>query len=809
MSQKEDRGDLALSRIAGLGGLQAATVAGTAKLAEHSVSSTNARINPVASKATQRIADANKTIEELGKKYGNRAIPSKNPDAKILKDAIAARDANVARVKGLSNLRPELSEYGKALVKERGGNTFNAATKLARGAAGKMDTITGKMLGKATGGRLGVGTAGALRGLGTFALANWAMQKGLTTSETERLQKLMNGLKYGHAVSNEALAKMPSVKETGLIGESGLSEEEVADYFHKNKGIWDSQMGGWYNTIKNAGQGIAGLFSPAGALASSGLQMKLEEGANDDWFKAMAGSLESQGKTRMWRNEQDKALGEDFARGLYGEHRALQNMQDIGGNASGPKVIPYNQNADAERQKAIAYGLNSDKVGSASAMVGANAAREGGQRWYSDVQEQASKLSNPDDQRKLRLGMMYQQGLISQDDYMQQAHGMTAQQYLQQGSTPATQATPATTKQPTVQQGVAQNASGPTTEVNPNLIRMPNQPSASGQAGMEEAMRMRAIASGQHNVEGAIGQSQLAYMRAQQEKWGNSPSFTPSADYEGNINKMGNEMWNKVYGNKEQQAAPLSQGTQAFKDALDRMRGNVLQGSGLVEFQGKNGPQMYQANDPRFKEMAYQKSNIPNGVVSNAASPTAEVKPQPMFGALPAGADPNNRFANPAYNSAVFGSLKARSDAEHTGMTTEQYVQQGIDMENVPRQNMPAQVTGFNLDPRQYMQNMPAPAAKQPMVQPSEYGDGSLDEYGIWHDSEHAKTINMIQGNIDRIRSNGGSVAPMNRPNDYNGPKVNAYPNFGWDVQRANEDAQVRSEKLRKDNNVPFYGRSY
>lgn len=758
MSQKEDRGDLALSRIAGLGGLQAATVAGTAKLAEHSVSSTNARINPVASKATQRIADANKTIEELGKKYGNRAIPSKNPDAKILKDAIAARDANVARVKGLSNLRPELSEYGKALVKERGGNTLNAATKLARGAAGKMDTITGKMLGKATGGRLGVGTAGALRGLGTFALANWAMQKGLTTSETERLQKLMNGLKYGHAVSNEALAKMPSVKETGLIGESGLSEEEVADYFHKNKGIWDSQMGGWYNTIKNAGQGIAGLFSPAGALASSGLQMKLEEGANDDWFKAMAGSLESQGKTRMWRNEQDKALGEDFARGLYGEHRALQNMQDIGGNASGPKVIPYNPNADAERQKAIAYGLNSDKVGSASAMVGANAAREGGQRWYSDVQEQASKLSNPDDQRKLRLGMMYQQGLISQDDYMQQAHGMTAQQYLQQSSTPATQATPATTKQPTVQQGVAQNASGPTAEVNPNLIRMPNQPSASGQAGMEEAMRMKAIASGQHNVEGAIGQSQLAYMRAQQEKWGNSPSFTPSADYEGNINKMGNEMWNKVYGNKEQQAAPLSQGTQAFKDALDRMRGNVLQGSGLVEFQGKNGPQMYQANDPRFKEMAYQKKwgeNAPvggqfgwtgqnplsgkwansNGVTwdtrqqmnEGSMHPVNEtITPHPQFSwEKPAyersigqtfGVSPNDVIANATSPSSVVQQPQAANPAYSIGQNQLGMPRQrttGLDFTGLsaPReymQNMPAQVTGFNLDPRHYMQNMPA-----------------------------------------------------------------------------------------------------
>ena len=373
------------------------------------------------------------------------------------------------------------------------------------------------LIGKASSAMSKMGPKGKMIAAGLMATgAGMAGSAAVTDSDDEMRQKVYNKLRYGHYETDEQLRKRRTLTETGNIGESGLSEEEFENYWQKNKEAFGREYGGYGNAVNIGSQILAGVANPfAGLLGSVGADGAINS-VEDKFNMSMADSLASQAQGRRVRYNADTLYGDKFAAGLLGEYLPLENMMGVDNNVrqvTKPYVDPAT--AAAQQKAKMAYDADSDKDMWGTAFR-PNAARDGGQRWFQDVNELVSSGRDTPEDNELRRdalrGIMHAQGLITDREFYA---GMPKGAINTAGATPAG-ATPAgaVTPQAATPAGVIQNAQSNLSDVRNPMSQNINVPPPTNPQDAENLMRTRAIMSGEANVAGAIGQSQAAYMNS-------------------------------------------------------------------------------------------------------------------------------------------------------------------------------------------------------------------------------------------------------------------------------------------------------
>jgi hypothetical protein len=392
--------------------------------------------------------------------------------------------------------------------------TKNSGT--ARGILGKIGatSLLGKnltgALGKASGVLAKTGKWGKVGAGVLSAGAAYGANKAINDDDDEMRQKVYNKLRYGHYETNSELGKRKTLTETGNIGEGGLSEEEFDKYYKDNKDAFGRQYGGLGNVVHLGSQIGASLYNPIAGFLGGLNQDRMVNSAEDKFNMSMADSLASQAQGRRVINNANNLYGDEFATGLLGGYKPLENMMGVDGEGPRQVIKPYVDPATAAaQQKAkIAYDADSDRDMWGTAFR-PNAARDGGRRWFQDVNELVSSgRDNPEDnelRRDALRGIMHSQGLISDEAF----YGDLPKGAINPaGANPAGAITP----QATVPAGVVQNAQSNLSNVGRPMSQNINIPPPTNPQDAESLMRTRSIMSGETNVAGAVGQSQAAYM---------------------------------------------------------------------------------------------------------------------------------------------------------------------------------------------------------------------------------------------------------------------------------------------------------
>lgn len=444
--------------------------------------------------------------------------------------------------------------------------------------ANKSTSLAGRLGQKALRAAPGVATLGALS---SFADSG--------PDEDDTMQRAMNQLKYGADMTDselqDAIDSGKTFKDSGIIGENGLNEEEVKAYIAQNA---DKRSG----AEKWGGRAIDALsfINPVATIGGAIYDNQLGKARNLN-LQNIVGKLKADANEGTIRRNMEGTMGKFMAEGLLNKDFGRGNVRQEGGIKS-----PVDKKAQEEEAAAIKeYEAIKERDG-VHAAIAHPSALKAGRVVYQDVAELSGGDKNTAE--ALLSGAGGQEGVgLTDQATMERYYGNPEKNALSNQARTAEAALAASKIPPT---SAPQMVPPEGATAGHSLSAAVNAAaSATTPEGLEAAKTMEGIATGLSPV--AIEQRRTMANSAQSST-GFRPEYTTRDAYDTSLNNMAGEMYRKAYGTKEEREAPLSPQAQAHNDAWMRARASA-----------NAGRAQYQANRAAAANKEYEKFIVKPG----------------------------------------------------------------------------------------------------------------------------------------------------------------------------------------------------